>query len=268
MKANKKNIRNAILLTIAAIVLVVATVLTTLAYLISAASVSNTFTVGSVEIEMWETPVGSNGKKQPGAAKTSDGNSYHLLPGEEYDKDPTVYVKPGSSETLLYVLVQNNIFNLEYPDGDANSGKQMKEQMIDNGWVLLHDFKNHLRLYVYRGVPGTVITNGENTYTIPETPDVDKFGYVIPAIPSGGQKKAFDLFKTFTVNPNVTQKQISLAQGATVEIGAFAIQDNGLGDGTNGFITKADAIKQWNTIVANVDYLYDSHIVPDGTTGD
>ena len=120
MKANKKNIRNAILLTIAAIVLVVATVLTTLAYLISAASVSNTFTVGSVEIEMWETPVGSNGKKltQNGkpdgepVAKTSDGNSYHLLPGEEYDKDPTVYVKPGSSETLLYVLIQNNIFNL------------------------------------------------------------------------------------------------------------------------------------------------------------
>ena len=256
MKANKKNIRNAILLTIAAIVLVVATVLTTLAYLISAASVSNTFTVGSVEIEMWETPVGSNGKKltQNGkpdgepVAKTSDGNSYHLLPGEEYDKDPTVYVKPGSSETLLYVLIQNNIFNLEYPDGDANSGKQMKAQMIDNGWVLLHDFKNHLRLYVYRGKHG----DGDSVTD-------DKFGYVIPAIPSSSQKQGFDLFETFTVNPDVTQKQLSLAQGATVEIGAFAIQDNGLGDGTDGFVTKAQAIAQWNTIVDNVEYLYDSH---------
>lgn len=95
-----------LLLTLCAVALVAASVLGTLAYLTSQDTVTNTFTVGKVQIKLDEAKVGEDGKALTGndAARVK-ANSYKLLPGHEYDKDPMVTVLAGSEASYVRMLV-------------------------------------------------------------------------------------------------------------------------------------------------------------------
>ena len=77
------------LTTVLAIVLVVAlSVAGTYAYLTSkTATITNTFTVGNVKIDLAETT----------------GTEYQLIPGKVHKKDPVVTVKGGSEKCYLFV---------------------------------------------------------------------------------------------------------------------------------------------------------------------
>lgn len=83
---------------------------TTLAYLTSKTNeVKNTFTVGKVNIELWEhqyvpeTNTLNDTKLDGSAGKT--GNDYKIIPGVDLPKDPTVVVKAGSEDCWLFVKV-------------------------------------------------------------------------------------------------------------------------------------------------------------------
>ncbi|MBQ3508702.1 MAG: DUF1735 domain-containing protein [Peptococcaceae bacterium] len=91
----------------------------TLAYLTSEAKVTNTFTVGNVELKLDEAIVDEYGNpldaedgnivdKIDDAARTEEGNEYKLIPGKTYTKDPTVTVKAGSEEAYVRMLVTVN----------------------------------------------------------------------------------------------------------------------------------------------------------------
>ena len=80
---------------------------TTLAYLTSTAKVTNTFTVGNVSIKLDEAKVTELGAPVEGAARVGE-NSYKLLPGRTYTKDPTVTVKSGSEESYVRLKVTFN----------------------------------------------------------------------------------------------------------------------------------------------------------------
>ena len=92
----------ALLLTLCAVLLIAASVLGTMAYLTSSAEVKNTFTVGKVEIKLDETDV----TNPTGPRVTA--NSYKLMPGTTYTKDPTVTVKAGSEESYVRMKVTFN----------------------------------------------------------------------------------------------------------------------------------------------------------------
>lgn len=63
----------------------------TLAYLVaSSRTITNTFTVGNIEITLTE----------------STGNTYKIIPGTTVEKDPTVTVKGGSDACWLFVKVE------------------------------------------------------------------------------------------------------------------------------------------------------------------
>ena len=70
----------ALLLTLCAVVLVVATVFGTMAYLTSTDEVVNTFTVGDVKIKLDEAKADTDGSLVEGAERDK-ANSYKLLPG-------------------------------------------------------------------------------------------------------------------------------------------------------------------------------------------
>lgn len=97
----------ALLLTLCAVLLVAASVLGTMAYLTSTDTVTNTFTIGKVEIKLDEAKVNANGIPVEGAARVT-GNSYKLMPGTTYTKDPTVTVKAGSEESYVRMKVTFN----------------------------------------------------------------------------------------------------------------------------------------------------------------
>ena len=94
----------ALLLTLCAVLLVTASVLGTMAFLTSTASVENTFTVGSVKITLDEAKVTTDGKPVGGAARVAE-NSYKLMPGHTYTKDPTIHVDAASEDCFIRAKV-------------------------------------------------------------------------------------------------------------------------------------------------------------------
>ena len=97
----------ALLLTLCAVLLIAASVLGTMAYLTSTDKVKNTFTVGKVEIKLDEAKVTADGIPVEGADRVT-ANSYKLMPGTTYTKDPTVTVKAGSEESYVRMKVTFN----------------------------------------------------------------------------------------------------------------------------------------------------------------
>lgn len=118
----------ALALALCAVLLVVTTVFVTMAYLTSEDSVKNTFTVGKVTITLDEAKVDEYGEEEEGASRV-DANTYKLIPGHTYDKDPTIHVAHNSEDCWLFVTVKNGLLNAE----DA-SGNTIAKQMEANGW--------------------------------------------------------------------------------------------------------------------------------------
>ena len=104
----------ALLVVACALLLVAASVFGTMAYLTSTDTVTNTFTVGKVKITLDEAQVNTDGKpiKKDGTivqnaaeAERVKENSYKLLPGHSYIKDPTVTVEAGSEASYVRQMV-------------------------------------------------------------------------------------------------------------------------------------------------------------------
>jgi len=117
-KAKKRSI----ILVVAALLLVAAVSAgATLAYLLdTTAPVTNTFTVGKIEIELIES----------GVDNTTGVKAYeNVLPGNQYAKDPTVIVKKDSEASYLFVKIdeENNALSA------TNTGKVIEWDIAD-GW--------------------------------------------------------------------------------------------------------------------------------------
>ena len=133
-----KKMYKAMLLVLCAILLVAGSVMGTLAYLkAQTGPVKNTFTVGNVAITLDEAKVNEYGVKDGDnritAATTANGdavgNTYKLIPGHEYTKDPTIHVGATSEDCWLFVKLVNGIVGME-----AAGNTTIAKQMEANGW--------------------------------------------------------------------------------------------------------------------------------------
>ena len=231
----KKKLITALILTASAILLVCASVLGTLAFLASSSAVSNTFTYGDVGIQMFESKTDENGVDLDGdntsSMKTSDGNSYKLVPGKSYIKDPTIYVKEGSVPSYLFVKVKNGISTIE--KGGTNK-PTIKDQMIAKGWQEIKSNASGEVLYIYVGKDNA--TNSPMTGAVAAKP-----------VGSTTAEK-YDLFESFTVADDAAVADYA---GAKVTLTAFAIQTEGfteVKDGLQGYQ------RAWNAIVGRFPF--------------
>lgn len=129
----------ALLLTLCAVLLVAASVMGTMAYLTSTDEVQNTFTVGQVQITLDEKDTDNS---TPDADRDK-ANAYHLLPGNEYEKDPTVHVNAVSEDSWIFVKVENGIAAFEAATSTEENGyKSISDQITANGWTALDDVAN------------------------------------------------------------------------------------------------------------------------------
>lgn len=129
----------ALLLTLCAVLLVAASVLGTMAYLTSTDEVTNTFTVGQVQITLDEKDTDNS---TPDADRDK-ANAYHLLPGNEYEKDPTVHVNAVSEDSWIFVKVENGIAAFEAATSTEENGyKSISDQITANGWKALDGVAN------------------------------------------------------------------------------------------------------------------------------
>ena len=116
-------------------VLVIAlTIVGTIAYLTSTpGAVTNTFTVGKVEITLDETDVDLYGVKDGDSRVTT--NNYKLIPGHTYVKDPTVHVQPGSEKCYVFVKVVDSIAAIE-------DTTKIADQITAKEWTALSGVDN------------------------------------------------------------------------------------------------------------------------------
>ena len=192
----------ALLLALCAVLLVTATVLGTMAYLTSTDEVTNTFTVGKVAIKLDEAKANTDGTLVAGADRVK-ANSYKLLPGHTYNKDPMVTVLKGSESSYVKMTVTftkaaelDAIFD---PNGaDMTS--------IFNGY----DSTNWI-------AKGNTEDTAKNTRTY-------EFWYK-EAVGAPDADVALDaLFDSITVPGSITNKQLATIEGMTITVNAYAIQ--------------------------------------------
>lgn len=99
-----KNMKKALLICLCLAAVAALSVAGTLAWLTDRDAVTNTFTVGQVDIKVDETKVDTDGKPVDGADRVQE-NEYHLLPGMRYTKDPTMTVLADSEEAYVRMIL-------------------------------------------------------------------------------------------------------------------------------------------------------------------
>lgn len=170
------------LMALCALLLVVATVFSTMAYLVSQASVKNTFTIGKVKIDMDETNQ-EHDPDDPTSPPRDKENEYDLTPGSKHIKDPIIHVDEKSQESYLFVRVVNNLAGLVEEGEEVLptivATSDIQTQMTKNGWYLV---PNETDVYYYEK---TVAGTDEDTdievfesITIPDTitdADLEKY---------------------------------------------------------------------------------------------
>ena len=127
---------------IALVLVVVMSVAGTVAYLTSQATVTNAFTVGNVTITMDEAKVDVYGKAVTSTERV-DANTYKLIPGHSYTKDPVVHVGADSEDCWLFVKVENGLSAIE------DSTATIAAQLSTNGWTPVAGTTN---IYAYETI--------------------------------------------------------------------------------------------------------------------
>ena len=209
MKTTKK----ALLLTLCAVLLVAASVLGTMAYLTSTDEVQNTFTVGQVSIKLDEAKAYTDGTLVGGADRVK-ANSYKLLPGHTYAKDPMVTVLNGSESSYIKMTVTfskaNELDAIFDPDGATLT-------TIFNGY----DSSN----WTYKG----------NTKNAADNTRTYEFWYKEAVAAPDGNVALDALFDSITVPGSITNEQLKTIEGMTITVNAYAIQADGFTDAADAW---------------------------------
>ncbi|MCF2662856.1 SipW-dependent-type signal peptide-containing protein [Pseudoflavonifractor phocaeensis] len=176
----------------------------TLAYLTSQDQVVNTFTVGQVAIKLDEAKANPDGTLVAGADRVK-ANSYKLLPGHTYAKDPMVTVLKGSESSYIKMTVTFNKA-AELDAIFAPTGADMTS--IFNGY--------DSRTWIYKG--NTKDDANNRTY---------EFWYKETVAAPDGDVALDALFDNIIVPGFITNDQLDTIEGMTITVNAYAIQADG-----------------------------------------
>lgn len=196
-----KSKHKALLLSLCAVLLVAATAFGTLAYLTDTEAVKNTFTVGRVGLSLQETGM---------ADPDNDGvfgKAYHLLPGQSYEKDPTVTVDANSEESYVRMIVTVN-FQSELTDAELATN-------LDN---------------IFTGYDAAKWERNAKTVSADSKSITYEYRYYTTVTGGDNGKELEPLFTGFTVPGGYTNEQIAVLDGMTIDVQAHAIQAAGFDD--------------------------------------
>ena len=210
-----KTARKVLVLALCAVLLVSATIMGTMAYLTSTDEVVNTFTVGNVQIKLDEAKANTDGTLVDNGATRVDANSYKLLPGHTYNKDPMVTVLSGSESSYVKMTVTFTKA-AELDAIFAPTGADMASIFVG------YDAAN----WIAKGVSKDAAAN-TRTY---------EFWYK-EAVAAPTANVALDaLFDKIVVPGTITNAQLATINDMTITVNAYAIQADGF----------ADAADAWN----------------------
>ena len=215
------------LMTVLALVLVIAmSVAGTYAYLTSQDTVTNTFTVGNVAITLDEAEVDANGNVV--SNDRVDANSYKLLPGHKYTKDPTIHVDANSEDCFIRAKV--TLTNADkwiaiaanYADGKIEN---IIKGTDDNLWWVSGPQVNE---------DGTV------TYTFVYKNEA-KAESLKRVWQSGTDGNDLVLFNQIVIPEGLTNEEIATVANTEITVVAEAIQADGFAESSNDATAAAAA---------------------------
>lgn len=203
----------ALILTLCAVLLVAASMLGTMAYLTDNKTVTNTFTVGQVKIELDEAKANPDGSLVENADRVK-GNSYKLLPGHTYNKDPMVTVLNGSEASYVKMTVT------------FSKANELDAIFAPNGADLINIFNGYDSAnWIYKG----------NTKDAAADTRTYEFWYK-ETVGAPTADVALDaLFDSITVPGTITNEQLATIEGMTITVNAYAIQADGFANATEAF---------------------------------
>ena len=181
---------------------------TTLAYLTSHDTVTNTFTVGNVQIKLDEAQVNADGTLVPNADRVK-ANSYKLIPGHTYNKDPMVTVLKGSESSYIKMTVT------------FSKAAELDDIFKPNGADLTSIFTG------YNAANWIAKGNTEDTTANTRTYE---FWYKETVAAPDADVALDALFDSITVPGTITNTQLATIEGMTITVNAYAIQADGFAD--------------------------------------
>lgn len=198
----------ALLLALCAVLLVAATIFGTMAYLTSTDTVTNTFTVGKVNIKLDEAKANPDGSLVANADRVKE-NQYKLLPGHTYNKDPMVTVLSGSESSYVKMTVT------------FSKAKELDAIFAPDGADMLKIFNGYdAANWIAKGNTKDATAN-TRTY---------EFWYK-EAVAAPTADVALDaLFDSITVPGEITNEQLATIERMTITVNAYAIQADGFAD--------------------------------------
>ena len=207
----------ALTLVLCAMLLVVASVMGTLAYLKATTDVvKNTFTVGNVKIDLDEAKVTEYGIEVQGAGRVKE-NTYKLLPGHTYVKDPTVTVEEKSEQCFvrMQVTVKNvDVLKKAFPQFvDETTGVFMLQYLVEGWDNSVWEYKSY--------------NNG-----------VYEFWYTKIVDARNAEQVLEPLFTHVVIPGTIDNDTLATLDAHFIDIVAHAMQ-------ADGFNTPADAWAQW-----------------------
>lgn len=198
----------ALLVVACALLLVAASVFGTMAYLTSKDEVVNTFSVGSVAIKLDEAKANTDGTLVAGADRVK-ANSYKLLPGHTYNKDPMVTVLSGSEPSYVKMTVT------------FSKANELDAIFAPNGADLTSIFNGYNA--------GNWIAKG-NTKDATANTRTYEFWYKEKVDAHAADVALDALFDSITVPGTITGTQLATIEGMTITVNAYAIQADGFTD--------------------------------------
>ena len=185
---------------------------TTLAYLTANDQVVNTFTVGNVQIKLDEAKANADGTLVANADRVN-ANSYKLIPGHTYNKDPMVTVLKGSESCYVKMTVT------------FSKAAELDAIFAPNGADMTSIFKGYDSTnWIYKG---NTEDTGNDTRTY-------EFWYKETVAAPTADIALDALFDSITVPGNINNNQLATIEGMTITVNAYAIQ-------ADGFDNAADA---------------------------
>ena len=200
-----KNMKKIVMGLVCALALVTASVMGTMAYLTSTDEVVNTFTVGNVQIKLDEAKANPDGSLVANADRVK-ANTYKLLPGHTYAKDPMVTVLKGSESSYVKMTVTFTKA-AELDAIFAPSGADMTS--------------------IFDGYDSTNwISKGNTKDTVANTRTYE-FWYKDAVAALNGDVALDALFDRIVVPTSITNAQLATIEGMTITVNAYAIQADG-----------------------------------------
>ena len=203
----------------------------TIAYLTDKETVTNTFTVGDVQIKLDEakvdetgTKIDNNGDKVIDDKDRVTSNDYKLLPGMSYTKDPAVTVLEGSEESYIRMIV--TVTDCKDVDAAIDEVNTIRQKVEETPIQLINIFEGYDNSkWEFKGVKKTDDADYSRIYEFWYKETVSGF--------EGTEKKAVKLDPLFTaikVPGEIDNDSLAAIKEMEIIVEAHAIQSASFAD--------------------------------------